>query len=360
MIHLRFLAVPLLVLVAWIGLAGPAVAAPPAPRDKTVEITTVPSTPDARFALDGVPLVTDPRGIVRFTVPRSKKPHRLELQNPTMESPGTKAEFVRWHGYGGGEQGYNPVMADLVIDRALRLQVAFRVNRVVQYSFVDQARRPVPPERIESITLRSDLGRTQTLAGGRPVLLTAVRPTLGDGQLVAKESTWSVQSVMIDGTNVVTIGEQRFRPSQVGERLEIVVLLRSAHLRVRDRLLGTPVQAVVHLTLPNGVVLPVPTDDGGEAVVNNLARGTYTVTAQGQAYAVDQELALSRSQFVDVRVLTHLDAVILTGIGVVAVTVLCGLGLWRSRLHRRRLAEPAPAPAATTGAGPREEVVVNR
>jgi hypothetical protein len=312
----------------------PGVASAVSPAMKTVEIVTTPPTPSARFALDGTPLVTDARGAVRIALPRSSVPHRFELLNPSIDAPDATAKFVRWHGQQNSDQGYTPVLDGVRIDHTLHLRVAFQVSRSVRFAFVDQAHHPVDPRRITSLVLRSDTGRSQSLRPDAAVRLVSVRPSAGDGQLVARDATYSVQSVTIDGANVVNVGEQRFRPSQLNRPLEVVVLLRSAHFRVVDRLLGTPVATVVRLTYPDGRREEHPTDANGEVVLENLARGAYTVTAAGQAYAIDKQVTLSRSQFVDLPVLSYTDALIGGAVAVVLLAGLVALGRRRSRKVR--------------------------
>jgi hypothetical protein len=254
------------------------------------------------------------------------------------------------------------VLNDIRIDHRVKLQVAFQQKRTFRFTFVDQSQRPVDPSRVSAVTLRSDANRSDTVAGAGSMDLVTVRPAVGDGPPVAKEATYSVQSVTIDGTNVVNVGEQRFRPTQGGSVLQIVVLLRSAHFRVRDRLLGHPVVTTVQVTYPDGRRFDLPTDANGELVLQNLARGTYRVSAIGQAYAVDQEVALSRSQFVDLNVLTYVDACTVAGLALVGVVGLLWVGAIRTRRHRRAvhwaaMAGAAATPAATESGG-RAGVVV--
>ena len=318
-------------LLAGVALATPAAAAPsPKPR----EIVTIPPTPGAQFTLDGQPLATNDRGVARALVAPSDGGHRIELLNPTTTGPAGTSEFVRWHGHGDADQGYTPALDGIRIDHRMRLQVAFQEKRTFHFAFVDQSQRPVDPARVSAVTLRSDANRTETVAGSGSLDLVTVRSGVGDGPPVAKESTYSVQSVMIDGTNVVNVGEQRFRPTQGEPVMQIVVLLRSVHFRVRDRFLGHPVPTTVRITYPDGRRFDLPTDAAGELVLQNLARGTYRVSAEGQAYAVDQELALSRSQFVDLNVLTYVDAIIAAGVALVALVVLLWVGTIRARRHR--------------------------
>jgi hypothetical protein len=329
--RLRHLLVLLLALAAPVALATPASAAP---RPKSLEIVTVPPTPAARFLLDGQALTTDGRGVARVLVPSSPAGHRIELTNPTVTDGDTTSQFVRWHGLAETEQGYAPALDGVRVDHRVQIRVAFRETRSVRFSFVDQASKPVDPARISAVTLHSDAGGTRTVSGGGPVDLVTAGPASGDGPPVAKDSTYSVQSVTIDGTNVVNVGEQRFRPGRQEQVLQVVVLLRSAHFRVRDRFLDRPVPSTVRVTYPDGTAQELATDANGEVVLPNLARGTYRVSALGQVYAVDQELALSRSQFVDIDVLTFLDAMIVGGIAVLVLAVLLWIGRKRALVHR--------------------------
>jgi hypothetical protein len=341
MTALRGMAVLLIAMLALFATAGPAAAKDRGP--KALEITTVPPTPGAAFTLDELPLQTDARGVARVMVPASATPHRIAVLTSSVRSSiDSVSEFVRWYGHGDTDQGYENQLDNVRIDHTLRLRVAFRESRTVRFSFVDQAHHAVDPARITSLTLRSDTNQSQTVGPRDAVSLTAVRPSSAAGEVVARDATYSVQSVMIDGANVVNVGEQRFRPSQVAGPLELVLLLRSAHFRVRDRLLGSAVPTVVHLTYPDGHRADLPTDPQGEIVLAELARGTYQVSAAGQAYELTQELALSRSQFVDVPVLSVADAGILGGATALLLCAVVGLGRWRSRRLRKPPASADP------------------
>jgi hypothetical protein len=289
--------------------------------------------PEARFAFDGTEIAADAKGVARISVPRSHAQHRLDLLTLRIDRPEGTAEFARWRSRGDTDQGYAPTLTGLVVNHTVRLQVAFEVHRNVRYSFVDQARTPVSPERITAMTLRSDTGQTEVVRGGGAVELMSLRPSNGSGRLVAKQSVYSVQSVEIDGANVVNIGEQRFRPSQV-DQLEVVVLLRSVRLRVQDRFFGSPIDAVVNLTYPDGRTEALPTGPTGEVALESLARGTYVVNVPDRGVSVPLQVALSRSQFVDVPVLSHLDLWLLGGGGLLSVLTVLLLGWWRARSFR--------------------------
>lgn len=315
---------------------GPGSSAREAPLFKTVEIVTVPPMPAARFALNGIPLSTDAHGVARATVTRSKgAKDRLELLTPHLEIPDATADFVRWVGHGLRDQGYTPVLTDLSLRNTKKIQVAFHTTRLVSYSFMDQASHPIEPSRITSLTIRSDFGQTYTLHGVEPVRLTGIRPVLEGKSAVAKEAKYYLQSVVIDGTNVVNAGEQRFVPSRASNAT-FVVLLRSVHFHVSDHLFGNSIASGsiasgVELTYPDGNIRHLAVGADGDVTVENLARGTYQVKVLGPGYSGVQEIALSRSQYVNLPVLTYLDLVVAAGVALLALVVLVLLGRMRVR-----------------------------
>ena len=119
--------------------------------------------------------------------------------------------------------------------------------------------------------------------------LVAVRPGTGRRSPVAKEATYSVQSVTIDGANVVNVGEQRFRPTQ-GRRSSrwscCCVRCTSGHGPAAR--LACAVERAASPT-PDGRAHDLAPTPQGELVLQNLARGTYTLLPRGHAYAVPQE-----------------------------------------------------------------------
>lgn len=302
------------------------------PLRNVLEVITVPPVPSAKFALDGKPLVTDDKGVARITVRRSREKHLLQLVTPHLNLPDGAADFVRWAGRGGADQGFSSSLPGLVIGRTTRIQATFQTTRTIRYDFVDQAHRPVAPDRITSVTIRSDSGRQLTLEGVRPVRLTAVRPVLEAGSAVGKEVTYYLQSVVIDGTNVVNAGEQRLIPNRTADA-EFVVLLRSARFQIRDRLSGDPLAGSIELTYPDGRIERLAAGHDGDVAVENLARGTYQVRASVAGYSQAQEIMLSRSRYVELPVMTYVDIAALSVAALTTLTVLVVVG--RRRLRKR-------------------------
>lgn len=320
-------------LAALIVLVMLPVPAHAAPAERTLEIITVPPTPSARFVLDGQQVVPDAKGAVRLTMPRNSDAHRLELATPKLDLADGSVDFVRWFGQGERDLGFTPVLTDLAMKHNRRLQVAFQSTRRVRYDFVDQAHNPVSPSRVSALTLRSDSGQTHTLRDVQEVPLTAIRPVQEGTTAVGKEVTYYLQSVEIDGANVVNAGEQRIVPARATS-VTIVVLLRSVRFQVKDLLFGSAMNAEVALTYPDGRTESLAVGQDGSVAVDNLARGNYSVAVSAAGYAGSQQIALSRGQRVDLRVMSYLDMVVIVVLALLVFAGLFLMGRRRMRTHR--------------------------
>ncbi|HYT10272.1 MAG TPA: metallophosphoesterase [Mycobacteriales bacterium] len=330
-------------------VAGPAARAPRAARVPartgvvTLEVVTVPPVPAARFALDGRPVATDRRGVVRLQVSRAPVRHRLTLLNPSITTGGETATFVRWWGQRDRDASYRSTVPLQPLHRDLRVQVAFSTSYEVRYTFTNQASRPIDPKRVKvtSVTFRSSTGEIHTVRGSGAVRLAGARPKLEQSKIVARDTDYSLDSVVVDGSNVVDAGRQRFRPSRT-RAVSLVLQLRSVRVQAHDFLFGYATGAGLRLTYPDGHSERFPFGPDREVSLENLARGTYEMSVEGAGYSFARPVALSRSQFVDLRVVSYPD------IAVVAVLLLLTLGgLVAIGRRPRRVPRPPSAGAAT-------------
>ena len=85
------------------------------------------------------------------------------------------------------------------------------------------------------------------------------------------------------------------------------------HLQVKDRLFGRPVPTTVRIVYPDGSTHDLPTDRGGGLVLQNMARGTYTVSALRPGLRDRAEAGALASQFTDIAVVTYLDLAVVDG-----------------------------------------------
>ena len=310
------------------GIAHPAPAAAAEPTG-VLEIDTVPAVPGARLVVDGHTHRADSQGIVRIKVSRLD-PHTVSLIDQKISGRTRHLEFVRWY-VGNHEQDYQDQLTGLRVRRHLRIKVAYRATYKLQYSFVDKARNPVDRERVARVEFRGDHGQTVSGDGSGVLRVVGIRPMTSGGTLLAKEIGYSVQRVDVDGSNVVQVNSQRFVPSQ--ETAVVIPLqLHTVHFRTRDMLFGDPVGATVSLKYPDGRQLKVPLDANGEATVEGLARGSYTVRVDAPGLSFERPFVLSRNQYVELPHVSRLDLWVVAG----SVAALM-LSLYLVRLRRRSI-----------------------
>jgi hypothetical protein len=319
-----------------LGVVTAVVTTPPAASAASkpvVEIVTVPALPGATFMFDGSPHTSDRQGVIRLELDPAIERHTLSVVDTTTRRGAGDYTFDRWWYQGHHDQDFRRVLEDIRVRRNLRIIAAFRATYVLQYSFVDQAKVPVPRERVTRVEFHGDHGQTVTGNSSGKLRLVGVRPVISGGTLVAKEVRYGVQRVDVDGSNVVQVNKQVFVPSQKSS-VVVPLLLRTAHFSTRDFLFGKPVGTSLRLTYPNGRTSTVPLDLNGKATMESLARGHYSVLVIAPGYSFDRPLVLSRNQYVDLPVLTYLD------LGVIASTIgAIVVGLYLLRIRTGRLAD---------------------
>jgi hypothetical protein len=158
-----------------------------------------------------------------------------------------------------------------------------------------------------------------------------VSPT-GVFKLVRRPVYHSVQRVIVDGSNVINRGQQRFFPVRE-RRPQIQLLFFSARFRARDALFGFPVGSAVRLEYPNGRRERFEFGSDSELTLDSLPRGDYEVDVEGAGVSFSRPLSLSRNQDLELEVVTWLDfaAALLLLTAIVLGLLLIG----RPRLVRR-------------------------
>jgi hypothetical protein len=120
---------------------------------------------------------------------------------------------------------------------------------------------------------------------------------------------YSVDTVLIDGSNVVNSSQQRFylKPNDLWI---IQVLLYSAHFSAHDALFGFPMGSGIHLEYPDGHSRDFSFGAANDLDIPDLARGLYraqVLGVQDKGTAFITPIALSRDQDVSLLVLSNLD-----------------------------------------------------
>lgn len=287
----------------------PALTGTTATASGLVTVSTVPLVPGIRMIADGHRYVTDARGTV--TLPQSAIP-RLRVE-PTSIGPGVEARFSRW--YRG----------------RIALAYWYRINP----RFFGP-RGPVS-DRITEFRMHSSIGLTQVRTGLGPFWLQGTRIVPFVQGLRKKAISYAVDSVTVDGTNVVNRSQQHFVPS-LSRRLDVRLLFNVAKFSARDAIFHFPVGSGVRLRYPNGRTRVARFGDKSIVVVPGLPRGQYQVKVIGGGWSPLRPVAVSRNQDVKLAVITYLDVAVVI---LVLLTLCAAVFLYRRRYsHPEEPAEP--------------------
>jgi len=315
--------------VAAAGYGGAAEAAETS-STAVVEIMTVPAVAGARFVFDNVTYRADRNGVVRLDIAKGTRRHTISVADVKINERTRDLAFVRWWYPGHHDQDYLKALTGIRIRKNLRIKAAFRATYLVHYSFTDEARSAVNRDRVSRLEFFGDNGHTVSGTGAGKIRLVGIRPVVNAGTILAKPVRYRVQRVDVDGSNVVQVNQQAFVPSQEAS-VVVPLLLRTAHFSTRDLLFGGPVGRSVRLTYPDGRRATVALNADGNATLEELARGRYSVSVDAAGYSFLRPVVLSRNQYIDLPVLTYLDIGVVGG----AAAMLAG-ALYLFRLANRR------------------------
>ncbi len=281
----------------------------------TIEVHVTPSLPNIKFSLDDKVFASDAYGVARIDVSKAGTYH-LELLPLEIQDPNIQMEFGRW-----GDEVFK-TYRDIQVPMDQPLQVGLEVSYQVSQKFIDLSGRPVDSSRVSSVTLKGSNGTTYTFDDTKPHWLPSGRVVRLNNGLEETKILYSVISVVIDGSNVVSQAQQRFfvNPNDVWP---VKLLLYKASFTARDALFGFPIGTGIHMEYPDGEIqsYSFATDQG--TTIDGLARGIYHVRATGaKGYAPSTPLALSRDQDVELMVFSYLDIGVLSALG-----LLLSLGL---------------------------------
>jgi hypothetical protein len=315
---------------AWLGvgvgvgvvaaMAAPvaATAAPAGfPARETVTFRTLPAIAGVRIRSAGQTVRTDGTGFVTLTVRRTGSGYR-DLEAPKVLA--TRLPSGKEARFGGLFQSGRTIGISLYTRASLR--------------FVDLAGQRVPARRVTSARLASRNGARIRVEGGVTPMLQASRVLLTSAGVQSRPIAYGVESVEVDGANVVYRDKHRFFPLRTA-RLRVPLLLYSARFVATDALFGDRAGAAVLLRYPSGRTARIPLRDGTARAVG-LPRGQYQVRVDAPGYSFERPLWLSRDQVVDLPIVSYLDlAVVFGGLASLALgLLLVGRPLLRRRLRR--------------------------
>ena len=312
-----------------------------APQFSTLTIRTSPALPGVRLSMDGTTVVTDDYGVATITQPRNSQLHALTLLDTDTETGNVRHTFARWVGQRSPDQAFSPTLDDLPMRGDDTLTVAFTTQQAVTARFVDQDGQVIDPGLVSSATARSDTGAVVPIASSGPTWVESTRVVYHSNTLEMQDASYSWQSVVVSGTNVVDVGRQSFTPSStpvitvVGEYYDLTVS-------------GYDAGDEALVTFPDGEVRTAPLDGDHSATFGHLPRGTYQVTVNaGSSIVGSHQVRLSRSTTLNVPIISAVDIAIVAG-SVLSLGI--GLVLVGRKSIRRRVIAPfrAATPLAET------------
>lgn len=328
------------VLVAACALAvlatAPPVRATRSPSESDdLRILTLPPAPGAVFIFDDMRYVTAADGSATIPDAGDLKDVSLRLHYDSFEGdPSTEVTFNRFAGLGNA-------------NRTRQVTALFTTSRMVTFTFKDLAGDAVDLSRIDQLKLKSSLGVFFELSNsdlGTAIFLPALRVVPGPQGMELKEIYYTVQDVLIDGSNTVNRSQQKFYPAKVSS-LEVVTQFFHVTVSVSDALFGFENGSAVLVRWPDGAETRHEVHDG-KATLPLLPRGEYEMRVDGVGMVTWRPVSVSRDQVINLELMSAIDIGAVLLVLVVIATMLIVIGRRRANLGRRAAtAVPAPVEA---------------
>ncbi len=313
-----------LVVAAVTVLAGAPGTPAGAATAKTVQVNVVPQLAGVQFTLDGVPATTGPGGLAIVPDPDLSGAAAHLVLAPQQLSSTLRVSLDRV----ATDPNHGPFSRRLVVE--------LDADRAVSFHFYGPKGTTLPLSDVQSVTLNDSLGAQVRLTPAQlrgPVWLPSSRPASVRSGVENRVVTYSVQSVMDHGTNVVNTGQLKFTANR-SLTWSVPVILRSLTVVGNDLLTGGPAGSSVQLTYPDGVQRTLSLGPHHRITVADLPRGTYGVKVLGGALPLSSTVRLSRNQTADEVVITYGDVLEIFAIAVVVIGAVVVAGvLGRRRRH---------------------------
>jgi hypothetical protein len=320
------------------GLARPAAGTSPArtsvqPWPITITIRTVPSLPGVRFVFDGRPIVTGPQGSTSVTEQHNFSAHTLTLADTKLGASGRRYAFVRWAGQRDPNQAFRPTVQGLPMRADYTVTASFAVMCPVSPRLAQQDGTTLAATRVVQITVRNNLGQSAALRPSGTTWLPCSWPVYRGSLLSSTDLRYSVQSMLVNGTNTVHVGVERFKPSRTPDP-KLTGYFYALTITAHDALFGSAVGSYALLTMPDRTVRRVPLGPRHVATVSNLPQGNYQVEIKARGASVPaQTLRLSKNQTANLAAVSRGDIAVVGG---ALLAGLAGIPLL-SRTRRRRI-----------------------
>lgn len=299
-------------------LAGRAAAVSAAAPAGGVKVTTVPAVAGVGLELDGVRTRTNAAGIATFpTAERRNAGLRLKVLDEVVENPkGVRSTLERVYGVG-------PDVA-----------LAFGTERQVDFKFETGDGTRVEPDRLQRLAIRSSVGDVvRAVPLDHPIWLRASRVVSTQNGPQERTVQWSVEKVLVDGSNVVNRAELRFEPS-TRQHITVRLLFFTARILVKDAFFGFSHKGRLDIIRPDGTKMSRPVPSNGEVVLADMPRGDYQFTVAGSGVRLQRPLVLSRDQYLELELLSWLDLATVVIVGLLFCTIPLLVGRRRRRAGR--------------------------
>jgi hypothetical protein len=299
----------------------------------TITIRTVPSLPGVRFVFDGAPIVTGSRGSTSVTQQHNFSAHTLTLAQTQVSASDRRYTFVRWAGQRDPNQAFRATVQGLPMRADYTVTASFAVMCPVSPRLAQQNGAALPAARVSQITLRNNLGQPATLRPSGTTWLPCAWPVYRGSLLSSTDLQYSVQSMLVSGTNTVHVGVERFTPNRTPNP-KLTGYFYSLTITAHDAIFGNALGSYALLTMPDGTVRRVPLGPRHVATVSNLPQGNYQVEIKARGASVPaQTLRLSKDQTASLAAVSRGDIAVVGG---ALLAGLAGIPLL-SRTRRRRI-----------------------
>jgi hypothetical protein len=205
--------------------------------------------------------------------------------------------------------------------------------------------------RVTQITLRNNLGQPATLRPSGTTWLPCSWPVYRDSLLSSTDLQYSVQSMLVSGTNTVHVGVERFKPGRTPNP-KLTGYFYTLTVTAHDALFGSAVGRYALLTMPDRTVRRIALGPRHVATVSNLPQGNYQVQIKARGASVPaQTLRLSKDQTANLAAVSQRDIAVVGG---ALLAGLAGIPLL-SRTRWRRIFTFVRQPARTRRRAATEE-----
>jgi hypothetical protein len=296
-------------------------------------VQTAPPLAHVQFTFDGKALTTDANGRASYTQEHNFFKHSLSLVTTSVDLPDRRYRFVRWAGQRDPNQAFRTSIDGLPMRANYTVTAAFSVQYSVSAAFVDQNGHPLDLSHVSAVKIKSDAGEIVDFPKSGAIWLAGQIPTYRNSAMVVSDVSYSLQSLVMSGTNIADAGRQRFVPAKA-PAVTFTGQLHNLTVAANDALYHDTVGSTAVVTYPDGSVRRIPFGSDDTATFSSLPRGTYKVSVEGaRGIVLEEQVGLSRDKVLTIGVLTVGD---LTTIGVAGLMLASAL-LLIGRLRRQGL-----------------------